>query len=92
MVFIIRNQTDPRTQLRTHQDLVLLIISGVGLLATMTWAPDLFLVSTGMLIYTAIVSPGYFAQKGQWVWVLIFSVIITISVVSILLVSGSVSG
>lgn len=70
----------------------LLIISGVGLLAHTFWAPKLFLVSTGMLIYTAIVSPGYFAQKGQWIWVPIFGVIITITVISIILVSGNFSG
>jgi hypothetical protein len=71
---------------------VLLVISGVGLLSQTTWAPALFLVSAGMLIYTAIVSPGYFAQKGQWIWVLIFGVIITITVVSIILVSGKLTG
>lgn len=68
---------------------ITLTISGVGLLAHKTWAPNLFLVSTGMLIYTAIVSPGYFAQKGQWIWILIFGVIITISVFSIFLVSSN---
>ena len=71
---------------------VLLVISGVGLLSQTTWAPALFLVSAGMLIYTALVSPGYFAQKGQWIWVLIFGVIITIAVVSIILVSGKLTG
>jgi len=68
-----------------------LILSGVGLLAHTTWAPELFLVSTGMLIYTAIVSPGYFAQKEQWIWVLIFGLIIAISVFSIFLVSSNVT-
>jgi hypothetical protein len=71
---------------------VLLVISGIGLLVHMSWAPSLFLVSAGMLIYTAIVSPGYFAQKGHWIWVLIFGVIITITVISIILISGFVSG
>jgi len=69
-----------------------LIVSGVGLLLHSPWAPNLLLVSTGMLIYTAVVSPGYFAQRGQWIWVVIFSVIITLSIVSIFLVSGHFSG
>jgi hypothetical protein len=68
---------------------LMLIISGIGLLSQTAWAPDLFLVSSGMLIYTAVVSPGYFAQKGQWIWVLIFGVIIATTVVSILIVAGS---
>ncbi|MEA3441219.1 MAG: hypothetical protein U9R58_13155, partial [Chloroflexota bacterium] len=41
-----------------------LILSGIGLITTQPWAPALFLVAIGMLFYTAIVSPGYFAQKG----------------------------
>jgi hypothetical protein len=65
---------------------ITLVVSGVGLLTHTTWAPNLFLVSAGMLLYTAIVSPGYFAQKGQWIWVLIFGGIILISVISIFLI------
>lgn len=61
-----------------------LISSGAGLLAGLPWAQILFLVASGMLIYTAIVSPGYFAQQGKWIWLLIFSVLILISVISII--------
>ena len=68
------------------KETITLVVSGVGLLAHTTWAPNLFLVSAGMLLYTAIVSPGYFAQKGQWIWVLIFGGIILISVISIFLI------
>ena len=30
-----------------------------------------------MLFYTSIVSPGYFAQKGGWAWLVMFSAIIS---------------
>jgi hypothetical protein len=39
-----------------------------------------------MLFYTAIVSPGYFAQKGQWAWLGMFTAIIVLGVISILMV------
>jgi hypothetical protein len=53
-----------------------LIAGGVALLAGLDWAVQVYHVSLGMLFYTAIVSPGYFAQKGDWKWVGIFSVLI----------------
>ncbi len=66
-----------------------LIISGIGLLAGWSWAPILYLVASGMLIYTAIVSPGYFAQQGKQIWVIFFFVLILITTVSILRVAAS---
>ena len=68
-----------------------LLISGVGLFAQSAWAPYLFLVSVGMLFYTAIVSPGYFAQRGQWIWVLIFGGIIALGLLSIITLIGSMA-
>jgi hypothetical protein len=43
-----------------------LIASGVGLLMQQAWAAALFPVAAGMLLYTVIVSAGYFAQKRVW--------------------------
>ena len=65
---------------------IALLISGIGLFAGWSWAVVLYLVASGMLIYTAIVSPGYFAQQGQRIWVLIFGVLILISLYSIVIV------
>jgi hypothetical protein len=62
---------------------VALIIAGAGLLLKQPWAILLYLTAVGMLFYTAIVSPGYFAQKGQWNWLIIFAVIIILGLVSI---------
>jgi hypothetical protein len=70
---------------------ITLIVSGIGLLAVAPWAPTLFFVSIGMLLYTAIVSPGYFAQKGQWIWVLIFGLVITLAIISIFVMIENIS-
>ena len=57
-----------------------LILGGIGLLAGLGWARTVYLISLGMLFYTTIVSPGYFArkgaQKGDWKWVGFFAVLI----------------
>ena len=65
---------------------VLLIVAGVGLLTRVGWAMPVFLVAIGMLFYTVIVSPGYFAQKGQWAWLGMFSAILILGVISVVLV------
>ncbi len=55
---------------------LLLIVAGVGLLREVAWAPSLYLVAGGMLLYTLIVSPGYFAQRGEWAPVAMFAVLL----------------
>jgi len=66
----------------------MLIASGIGLLAAAAWAPTVFYISSGLLFYTVIVSPGYFAQKGNWIWVFAFGVILTLGIVAVLVVAG----
>lgn len=63
-----------------------LIAGGLGLLGGWAWGVPVYLVATGMLLYTAIVSPGYFAQKGQWGWLVMFGAIILLALVSLSLV------
>ncbi len=63
-----------------------LLISGIGLLASSAWALPLFLIAVGMLFYTSIVSPGYFAQQGEWYWLVMFSAIIVMAIISVILV------
>jgi hypothetical protein len=62
---------------------ILLIVGGIGLLLQTPWGRELSLIAFGMLFYTAIVSPGYFAQKGQWAWLGMFAVIISLGLVSV---------
>ncbi len=68
---------------------LMLIVGGIGLLTEKPWASILYPIAVGMLFYTAIVSPGYFAQRGNWIWVLIFAVLILLAIVSLLLVAGN---
>lgn len=63
-----------------------LIISGIGLLALQAWSIPLYLVASGMLFYTSIVSPGYFAQRGQWGWLVMFGIITVLNILSISIV------
>ncbi|HUS71279.1 MAG TPA: hypothetical protein VM075_10970 [Anaerolineae bacterium] len=58
----------------------LLIAGGVGLLAVRKWGYHVFLLALGMLLYTIIVSPGYFGQLGQWAFVLMFAVLVVLTV------------
>ena len=60
-----------------------LIFAGVGLLARWRLAREMTLVALGMLFYTAIVSPGYFAQQGQWAFVAMFAVLIVLGIVAL---------
>jgi hypothetical protein len=71
---------------------VALIVGGVGLLGGWPWGVPLYLIATGMLIYTMIVSPGYFAQKGQYVWLGIFGALLVLTLVSIGVVLRSMGG
>jgi hypothetical protein len=62
-----------------------LIISGIGLLRRAAWSRSAYFLSTGMLAYSAIVSPGYFAQQGQWIFVLMFAVLLALALYSVFL-------
>ena len=59
----------------------LLIAGGFGLLKLKKWGYHVFLLALGMLLYTIIVSPGYFGQLGQWAFVLMFAVLVVLTVV-----------
>jgi len=63
-----------------------LIVSGIGLFTQQSWSMALYLVSSGMLFYTAIVSPGYFAQRGKWGWLVMFGIIIVLGMIGIFIV------
>jgi hypothetical protein len=66
---------------------VLLIIAGIQLLRSGKNAKPLYYLATGMLLYTAIVSPGYFAQLGVWAWVWMFAAILILALVGLVAVS-----
>jgi hypothetical protein len=63
-----------------------LLAGGLALLTGQAWGRWFYLLAMGMLLYTVIVSPGYFAQKGQWAFVGMFAVVLLLALVSIALV------
>ena len=65
---------------------IALLAGGVALLTGQSWGQWLYLLAMGMLLYTVIVSPGYFAEKGQWAFVGMFAVVLLLALVSIVLV------
>ena len=65
---------------------VALLVGGIGLLINTKWSVQLYTVATGMLLYTAIVSPGYFAQKGQRAWLAFFGLIFVCAIMGLFFV------
>lgn len=59
---------------------IALLVAGVLILSARGTGTPVGLVAHGLLIYTVIVSPGYFAQTGQWPLVGMFSVLLGLSV------------
>ena len=65
---------------------IVLIVGGLALLTGAPWGRPTYLVSVGMLLYTVVVSPGYFAQKREWPMVGMFAVLLILALVSLGLV------
>jgi hypothetical protein len=65
---------------------ILLIISGSALLNQDAWSINAFLIALGMLIYTLINSPGYFAQMRKWPMVVLFCVLLLLAILSLIAV------
>jgi peptidoglycan/LPS O-acetylase OafA/YrhL len=62
---------------------LLLIVAGVALLRGRPWGRWLYALATGMLVYTAIVSPGYFMQEGRPAFVGMFAVVLLLAVLGV---------
>jgi len=58
---------------------LMLIISGTGLLRQSRWANKLYLFALGMLVYSVLISSGYFGQLGDAAFVVMFAVLFAIS-------------
>ena len=55
---------------------IVLIIGGIAALKSTRWAKQILLLGLGMVIYSEIASPSYFAQLGQWAFVVMFAMIL----------------
>ena len=58
---------------------VCLIVAGAAILRSKAWGRAFMLAALGMLVYTVIISPGYFAQQGQWPPVAMFAVLLVLA-------------
>ena len=59
---------------------ILLVISGIGILAGRPWGNKLNLLALGMLLYTVIVNPGYYLQRHEIPFVLMFATLFALTV------------
>jgi len=64
---------------------ILALFSGIILLMGLSWAPFLFILAMGLVIYAVINSAGYYAQKKQWVFVILFGIILITSLSLVIL-------
>jgi len=55
---------------------IMLIIGGIATLKAVTWSRQVLILGLGMVIYSEIVSPGYFAQHNQWALVMMFALLL----------------
>jgi len=64
---------------------IILLIGGFGLFTNRGWGFHVFLISMGMLLYTVIVSAGYYGQLGDMVMVGMFTIFQILTVLFIVL-------
>lgn len=55
---------------------MMLMLGGIAVLKSVHWGKQILFVGLGMVIYSEIVSPGYFAQRGQWAPVAMFAILL----------------
>lgn len=55
---------------------IVLIVGGVTMLRSSAGSRTVLLLGLGMVIYSELVSPGYFAQLNQWAFVAMFAVLL----------------
>ncbi|MDF2671959.1 MAG: hypothetical protein K0R09_224 [Clostridiales bacterium] len=63
---------------------VVLIIGGYAIFTKKSWGLQVYTLSMGMLLYTLIVSPGYYVQRGEIPFIIMFSVLFLLSVLFII--------
>ena len=65
---------------------LVLLAGSIAVLQRRAWGALLYLVGAGMVIYSVINSPGYFAQAGDWGLMAIFMVLLVLTVCAVVLV------
>jgi len=64
---------------------LMLLGGGIASLKLKKWSQQVLLVGLGMVIYSEIVSPGYFAEQGQWAPIAVFAVLLFGAVIAVML-------
>jgi hypothetical protein len=64
---------------------LLSVLSGILLLVNLSWATYSFILAMGLVIYAVINSAGYYGEKKEWVFVVMFGIILCISAVLVIL-------
>jgi hypothetical protein len=64
---------------------ILSLLSGIFLLIGLPWAAHFFILAMGLIIYAVINSAGYYAQKNQWPFVIMFAIILIASICLVIL-------
>ncbi len=64
---------------------ILSLLSGIFLLIGLSWAPYFFIFVMGLVVYAVINSSGYYGQRKQWSFVIMFSIILIASVILVIL-------
>ena len=65
---------------------LVLLAGSIAVLRSRVWGAYLYLVGAGMVVYSVINSPGYFAQAGDWGLMAIFMVLLVLTVCAVVLV------
>ena len=60
---------------------IMLIVGGIEVFLDKKWGTNIYFVSMGMLLYTLIVSPGYYIQRGNIGFVAMFAVFLVLSII-----------
>ena len=59
---------------------ILSLLSGIFLLIGLSWAPYFFILAMGSVIYAVINAAGYYGQRKQWAFAIMFGIILIASV------------
>jgi hypothetical protein len=62
-----------------------LLTGGITSLRSKSWGKPVLLLGLGMVIYSEIVSPGYYAELGNWLFVVMFAILLFGAVWSVML-------
>ena len=65
---------------------LLCLTSGIFLLLGVSWSPYLYITAMGLVIYAVINSAGYYGQNKQWLFVVMFIVILIVSTSLVILI------